>query len=287
MSTLSKVFVVINFIFALSLMIATLTLHSKRVNWVEEARESVYQRNQLKKQLDDTTAKLSQTEKEKSNIIKEQAAFIDVQKTKLSELTGQKEQLTTENADLRISFSKVSSQLEALQNNLQRAQDKNTALRTEIDTMRTERDTAVAAREFAETQTIEVMSELRESEAELLETSKRNRALMEQVMSKDILIEMARNAGVDFGMAANTGIASAGKPITASVLEVDEATGIVILNVGTKDEVKPGTEFVISRGEKYIGKVRVRNIFNDMSSAINLPEVQKAPIEIADTAQTM
>ncbi|MCX7935797.1 MAG: hypothetical protein N3A66_11140, partial [Planctomycetota bacterium] len=71
------------------------------------------------------------------------------------------------------------------------------------------------------------------------------------------------------------------------VLQVEEAVGLVILNVGEKDKVRPGMEFVISRGDQYVGKVRVRNIYNDMCSAVILPEVTKKPIQIADTAQTL
>ena len=42
---------------------------------------------------------------------------------------------------------------------------------------------------------------------------------------------------------------------------------LVMLSVGSDDGVKRGYRFTIRRGERYIGKVEVERVFNDMCSA--------------------
>jgi len=283
MSTLSKIFVVINFILALSFMMATLTLYAKKINWVEESRKNVELRNELKFQLDTLKTRYDADIARQNGIITEKNKTIDNQKTRETDLVSENSTLKAANSDLRSAVDKQASNLQVLTNKFDELKKNNDQLLVDLEKMRKERDKAVAAREFAETQAIETMADLKEAEAELMQLSKKNHSLVEEVLQKDYLLEEAHKRGFDPGLLAP----GAGDHIAARVLQVEEAVGIVILNVGEKDKVKAGMEFVISRGDKYVGKVRVRNIYQDMSSATILPQLTKEPIQIADTAQTL
>lgn len=286
MSTLSKVFVVLNFLLAISFMIATLTLYSKKVNWVQESVNNAIERNQLKSKLDeqvklynDETTKLVQIINEKKEKVAELDADLRQTKDQLAQQQQQNQQLQTEVRGIRTEIGKVQTTLTELE-------ERNRQLQQDVEQMRQERDKAVAARDFAETQAIEVMADLKEAEAELLQLSKQNYALVDEVMQKDVLLEEARKRGFN-PQVLFTGDIGTGVPIAGRILQVEEAVGIVILNVGKKDKVKAGMEFTVSRGDKYIGKVRVRNIYEDMSSAVILRPLTKAAIEEADLVQTM
>ena len=61
---------------------------------------------------------------------------------------------------------------------------------------------------------------------------------------------------------------------------------LVMLSVGAEDGVKKGYRFTISRGERYIGKVEVEKVFDDMSSAKILADWTKGPIKENDDAST-
>ena len=75
-------------------------------------------------------------------------------------------------------------------------------------------------------------------------------------------------------------------PVKARVLQVDENYEIVILNVGKKDKVHKGMEFILSRGSTYVGAVRVRNVYQDMCSATFVLDVMKGVPQVSDFAQT-
>lgn len=285
MSTLSKVFVVFNFLIAIAFMIASLTLYAKKINWVENSTQSAEQRR-----IETAERKRIETEYEQyklttTNKITDNDRVIKNQATKITELEQTVSSEQQKNARLQGAVEDINGSIADVEARLQEQSDDNKRLTAENKKLRTERDEAVLAREFAESTAIEAISDLKEAEQELLQISKRNHQLVELNMEQAIIIDEARKRGFD----PTTIVASATSvnPITAQVLEVEEAVGIVILNVGEKKNVKPGMEFVISRGSQYVGKVRVRNIYEDMCSAIMIPELMKAPVEVSDLAQTM
>jgi DNA polymerase III alpha subunit (gram-positive type) len=285
MSTLSKIFVVLNFVLALCFMIATLTLYSKKLNWVVEAQKNVKERNLLHEKLKRLQGIYDQTVETKRYEIKGLEDKITEQTGMLRERKQTIESLETKNNDLKKHLASFDMKLAELQTNLTRAQNKNTQLQTDIDRMRKERDTSIMAREFAETQAIETMADLKEAEAELMQISKRNHELVNRTLEQDILLNKAREQGFNPRMIVEGALEV--PPIAGRILQVEEAVGIVILSVGKKDKTRTGMEFVISRGDKYVGKVRVRNVYEEMSSAVILQDLTREPIQVNDVAQTM
>jgi hypothetical protein len=75
--------------------------------------------------------------------------------------------------------------------------------------------------------------------------------------------------------------------VSGKVLRVDETVDLVIINLGEKDKLEPGMELTISRGSEYIGKVKIRNLYENMASAIIQKDMTPKPIQEGDTAQTL
>jgi hypothetical protein len=57
-----------------------------------------------------------------------------------------------------------------------------------------------------------------------------------------------------------------GKVIRGKVTGVDKNLGLVIINAGQRHEVRKGYVFIVFRGDQYIGKVVVDEVFPDMSA---------------------
>ena len=77
--------------------------------------------------------------------------------------------------------------------------------------------------------------------------------------------------------------------VSGQTLAVRTDVGLVMLSVGTKNDVKPGMRFIISRGSDYIGKVQVETVYPDMCSAKIMPDFtnkNNLAFEIHDTAKT-
>lgn len=285
MSTLSKVFVVVNFVLAIVFMVASLVLYAKKVDWVEATRKSAElraeeteARQRIEKEYTDYKLATSQELTRLKQVKGEQDLKIDG-------LTAELETAKQKNDKLDSAVEGINSKISDVRAELKDQAEANKKLEQANKALRAERDEAILARDFADSTAIEAVSDLKAAQQELLQMSKEVRRLVERNMEQSVLVEAARKQGFDPKMLV--GSPSGTPPVTGRVLEVEEEVGIVILNVGETKNVRPGMEFVISRGSKYITKVRVRNIYEDMCSAVILEDMGVAPPEVSDLAQTM
>lgn len=78
----------------------------------------------------------------------------------------------------------------------------------------------------------------------------------------------------------------ADKPIDGRIEAVDRALEAVVLSVGRDQDVKQGSEFVVYRGRKFVGKVKVVRLYRDMAGAKVLFEQPGERIRVGDQATT-
>lgn len=76
------------------------------------------------------------------------------------------------------------------------------------------------------------------------------------------------------------------KVIRGKVTGVDKALGLVILNIGQRHDVVKGYSFIVFRGDKYIGKVIVDEVFPDMSATHYDKPSMKEDVEVGDDVTT-
>lgn len=283
MSTLSKFFVVINFVMALIFTIASITLYAKKVDWVENVKLSEEKKIELEIELDAVETELTALKESSSAEIERWKGQSQTFETKSNDLQDQVATLRKEKERLLANMDSIKDNIASLKSTLEEQAEENQKLNATNGKLKDQLDQAKLSSQFASRQAIEVVAELKEAEAELLQLSKKNHELVNQVMEQDILLEEARKRGMDFTTLAS----QSAIPVSGHVLQVEDAVGLVILNVGEKNKVKKGMELVISRGEKYIGKVRVRSTYEDMCSAVILAPLTKEPIQAGDLAQTL
>jgi hypothetical protein len=111
-----------------------------------------------------------------------------------------------------------------------------------------------------------------------------NARLREELDEKTRTIAKLNDAGVP--VADMVVDLSAGPEIQGKVLAVRPAAGLLMLSVGSDQKVEKGFRFFICRGERYIGKVEVEKVFNNMPSARILRDQTKEPIKQGDDAAT-
>lgn len=76
------------------------------------------------------------------------------------------------------------------------------------------------------------------------------------------------------------------KVIRGKVTGVDKGLGLVILNIGQRNEVAKGYSFIVFRGDEYIGKVVVDEVFPDMSATHYDKPAMKKDVEVGDDVTT-
>jgi hypothetical protein len=70
------------------------------------------------------------------------------------------------------------------------------------------------------------------------------------------------------------------------VLAVQRDVGLVMLSIGSAQNVKPGYQLTIARGDQYIGKVQVDRVYPDMCSAKIIAPLMKGEVQVNDEARS-
>lgn len=283
MHMMTKVFIILNALLALIFAVASLTLYAKRVDWVDQTVQAVKETAAFKKKYEEKCAEYDKLDKTTSVRIQELKDKLQEQENLYTEAKNQNSSLQRTNNELTEKISANTDRLNDLQKMLEQKETRNNELQARIDDLIKTNNKFAKDKEFAEKRAIELMADLKQAEAEMLQLGKNNAELLEQVATLRIDLQKYISA---YGKIPTAAVSSP-VPISGRVLQVEEAVDLVMLSVGEKDKVKKGMEFVISRGQDYVAKVRVRTVYEDMCSAEILTGMQKLPIKVSDLAQTM
>jgi predicted nucleic acid-binding Zn-ribbon protein len=143
------------------------------------------------------------------------------------------------------------------------------------------RDDAVAAAQAAEQRQRDAEGAQQEAERRIADLETERKTLSDKVGSLDTKLSMLVE---QTGVSLDTLMPQ--EKVDAAVLQVDAATGLVMLNVGSEQGVKRGYSFDVWSGNQYKGQVVVQNVQPNMSSAtIKLP-VKGTQIRQGDLAST-
>jgi len=81
-------------------------------------------------------------------------------------------------------------------------------------------------------------------------------------------------------------VREASKVIRGKVTGVDKDLGLVIINVGQRNDVVKGYSFIVFRGDQYIGKIVVDEVFPDMAATHYDRDSMKGHVEVGDDVTT-
>ncbi len=112
-----------------------------------------------------------------------------------------------------------------------------------------------------------------------------------QAIESDLALQTGRiekllRSGINLDQIIGSSEAVQQSPVDAQVLAVRPDVGLVMISAGSQQNVKPGYQLTISRGDQYIAKVQVDRVYPDMCSAKVMPGLQKKDIEVHDDARS-
>jgi len=285
MSALAKVFVV--FIFLLSILFfgTSATLYLTREDWAtnyESYRTAVTAEvaklevrvNAIKGErdtLDDALRLVSRDELAKAEQVKKLRVELDGKNAQIAQVSAQRdESIIAKTATDNVNASLVSQ---------------NTTLTTQLREAHDNRDTAIDAQKVANAEKFRMKRDLDATTTELHEARVEHSALDDKYSSLELAYgAVEKKLGKDGIEAILSGLVS--PPIDALVEEVDANLSLVVLSVGSQDEVKEGAEFTIYREDKFVGKVRVNKVYENLAGARVLFTAEGADIKQGDRATT-
>lgn len=285
MGITTKIFIVLNLIVAFFTGAAAFVVYGKQLYWVEQTEKAVASGNTMYAKMDGDIKRL---EIELAQL-KEKSL---TEKAQIAVLTSEKEKLLKENGLQTQTIEEKSSTINNLndtikQNNIasERAAARNKEIQERLDAEILKNNAALKEADYHQAQSIEVAAELRQAENEMMQLSKSNAELVRRVtLVTSQLEKYVERYGADPVAGQQTEVA-----INGRVMQIEPTLDLVILSVGEKDKVTKGMEFVISRGDSYIAKVRVANVYDNMCSAriISGMTKQGEAIKVSDAASTL
>ena len=161
----------------------------------------------------------------------------------------------------------------------------NNTLTTQLSEAHDKRDSAIGAEKVANAEKFRMKRDLDATTQELHEARVEFRSLSEKFDSLELAYgAVEKKLGKDGIEAILSGLVS--PPIDALVEEVDSNLRLVVLSVGRQDEVKEGVEFTIYREDKFVGKVRVNKVYENLAGARVLFTAEGSDIRQGDRATT-
>jgi hypothetical protein len=278
--TIGKIFAFIVLVCAVAFVSAAYVLTQETTNWKTEANKWKTEKEKVEKELGDQITELNgqvdQAQKAQAAAEKkrdDETARVNDREGKLAEKKLEIDALTKANVDLRGNLDKAQETIASL------TTDKN-ALQTEKDEAVTAKTTAVEAQRVAENNLAACQDDLKKTQGILAEK-------MAELAQPNKELELVP---VVFGPDWRDRIAGVKElpPVIKGVVrKADNNSGLVMLSVGSDDGVKKGMTFEVVRlPQKYIGRVEVYELDDEVSYCRIMPAMTEDPIEEGDYVAT-
>ncbi|MGE4633505.1 MAG: hypothetical protein AAEJ47_10760 [Planctomycetota bacterium] len=280
MSGLAKFFVVINLVLALFFLGVSATLFQSQKDWKGAAEKS-------KDQAEVTLAKAEKMKEDLSGKIDMKEKNIDSLRRETEQLGTKVTELQNSNGDLRKEGARLGTKIDDMESRIaqkdEHIQDKDSnigRLEDEISRLTQEIDEAGSAKKTAERMRNRALLDKEQLAQQNEALNKEITALREDFDDQKLLISRIVDSGIRL---PDIGVTTA-PPIDGMVVGVQE--GIVVLSVGKDDDVQVGYEFTIYDGDRFIGKVQVTKVLDDMSGCTILFEEDGTRISEGHKAST-
>jgi len=263
MSTMSKVFVVLNLVLALFLVgtNASILSHNDEYKNKFEAEASA-----RKKDGEAAQAKIELVNGDKANVDKANRDLTNQKSDLDSQLQAMKataDQVRNDNNQLRNSIDSINAAVKSVQGELADVQGRNKSLMDSNEALKKETADAKKSQMDAEDDRARIEGDLKRSSDDVAEKERQLKTLSDDRDNLKAQLDALVKLGVDVpGLIGNT------VPlIEAKVADVGPNGSFVVLSVGQNDGVKIGFAFDVFRGADYVGRVVVDTVLPDSSTA--------------------
>jgi uncharacterized protein (DUF3084 family) len=280
MSTISKVFTIINLVFSLFLVGTVASILSKSEDYKKKFEDSeIARRDETKKLNDDLDA----IRGERDNVNTQNRTLVNQKGDLEAELTTARstaEQLRNDNTQLRNAVDSINASVKALQANLADVEARNKSL---MDTTeQAQRALADAEREKLDAQDdrARIEGDLKRANDDIAGMERSLKDLSDQRDNLRSQLDSLVKLGVDVSKLIGNNVALIEGKVSAV------GAGFVVLSVGQNEGVQLGTPFDVYRGGDYIGRVVVDNVLPNSSTARVTLKSERFEFQALDNATT-
>jgi chromosome segregation ATPase len=280
MSTFAKIMVVVNFVLAIAFLAAAGTLHGAAESWKSKHDVVLEAKNQQISALEgQIKAKQGEADQARSELRSqsERTAAAEAQLKGLADsnanLMRENEQKNTQIASLTAANTTAADALkvavarnEQLSNDLSNRSADLEKTRGELTTVS---ENLARAEQRADT-----------AEKGLAAGEATNKSLTEQVDEANTLLTAYRT---QFGNIPSVAIT---QPVKGVVQAASAKDDVYVISVGSKDGVKAGYEFVVSRGDRYVSTIVIDSVFPNHAAGHTKTGMRKLDVQAGDAVAT-
>jgi len=278
MSSIGKIFVVVNLVLSLLLLGSLGAL----LNASKSTKDDV---TALEQQLSAKDAEMTQSESDfnaRKRTLDNDKQLLENQnndlKVERDNAQRNADREATNNQQLRDDLSKLTANYELLQQDLSAKEGRNRDLQASNDDLRNSAQDAQDEARQAELARRDLEEQIGGYESQIAQLNDELTSSMDKGRQMARLLDAAKASGF------NPTSILAMPAIDAVVAQVDDEYSFVILDKGAADSVEKGFTFDIYRGGDYLGQVRVDQVHDNYSTARIV--VAKAPMRAHDRATT-
>jgi septal ring factor EnvC (AmiA/AmiB activator) len=280
MSTIAKVFVVLNLVFSLVIVGAVASILSKsedfRLKSDNLAKELSTTRTEMQTEIDRVSGDRNNFEAQNKTISNQKADL----ESELGTARATAEQVRTDNTQLRNAVDAINNSLATLKAEVADLQTRNKALMDQNDQYRATTATAEKDKLDAQDDRTRIEGDLKRANEDIAAKEEQIARLAAERDNLDAQIKALIASGVDVAKI----IGNAVPLIEGKVSMV--GPGFVVLSIGENEQVKVGYPFHVYRGGDYIGQVVVDKVLPDTSTARITLTNQNAQFMAMDSATT-
>ncbi|GEM_PF-6500869 len=263
MSTLSKVFVILNLVLSITFAVFVSYFYKHAQNW-----RAFY--NELKVASDTTIKQKNLDIVDRDQVILGLTNKNAALRTEISARNGEISALNQEKNALQIEIQGQAATIKTLNNNAEKqtnllASMKNDARQLQDKVNELQKQAEVAIREKDQ-----ALDTYHENELKLKDLNNILQACNESIHrlelennSHQLIFNEMRRKGIPIDLGATP-------TITGNVTGLNR--GVVMISVGSDDRVKEGYVFAIARGEHFICNIRIDKVWPDEASGVVLPD---------------
>lgn len=280
MSLLAKILVIFNLVLALAFFGSSATLFFNRSEWRSEFQSHKSKSN---KDIEDFQEKL-----------KGPRAKMEALATEIAQLRTKNNELATDNQQVQKQVTDVKGQLNEAQRQQrqlaetseasaklsERLQGTNDNLESRIQGLSGDLDKAKTERAQAVSDLTRMALSYNQLKALYSELQIAKREADDKLEEAEIILAALERKGVPFDSVTRQ------PPVNGQVQAVDQNSELVVLSVGRDQGVREGSEFTVSRGGNFIGKVKVIQLYDDFSGARMIYAKDDNSIEVGDRIMT-
>jgi hypothetical protein len=277
MSTIAKVFVVLNLLLAVAFLGAAATflgyVDSYRGKFTAEEEAHRTTKTNKDKVIADRDAEVAKLKGEVNTAQQEKATATDremVTTRAYNELKTAYDSTSASHTALTRAHTVAQDTIKGLTELKEQLQSNATALKEATRLAQDEKGAAVKAMNQAQLDLDNSRGLIKELETKL--------STVEEALSR---AQFAREAGIR-GSGAPTGTGEPQPMQNAKITASDPRSNIVVISIGSEDGVKVGYRYVVSRGASYVGMIEVTSTEGKQAAARSIRDLQKSEIRVGD-----